>query len=121
MNTLTVRVMQEDNFWDKVGTDLESVMSGKQPNDPFVFVFPSIEQLTKVMLAPNRLNIINAMAGAGAMSIRELARRIDRDFSAVHRDVQTMLSSGILEHEGNKIIFPFTGVHFDFNLKGKVA
>lgn len=122
MNTLTVKVLPEVSFWEKVEADFESAMSGKQPNEPFVLVFSSIEQLAKTMLAPNRLSIINTMTGAGSMSIRELSRRLNRDFKAVHRDVQTMLSANIIEHdESGKIIFPFDSVHFDFNLEGKVA
>lgn len=86
-----------------MGAAVEQAMSGKQPVDLFVFVFSRIEELARVMLAPNRLSIINTMAGAGAMTIRELFRR-------VRRDVQTMLNAGVIEHEEGKIIFPFDAV-----------
>ncbi|EPS2592451.1 TPA: transcriptional regulator [Salmonella enterica] len=121
MNTLTVIVLPEKDAWEQMGVAFEQAMTGKRPADPFVFAFSSIEELARVMLAPNRLNIINAMAGAGAMTIRELSRRVHRDFKAVYRDVQTMLSAGVIENEGNKIIFPFDAVHFDFMIEHNVA
>ncbi|EIB9338250.1 transcriptional regulator [Salmonella enterica] len=121
MNTLTVKVLPEKDAWAQMGEAFEQAMTGKQPDDPFVFSFSSIEDLARVMLAPNRLTIINTMAGAGAITIRELSRRVQRDFKSVHRDVQTMLNAGIIEHEGSKIIFPFDAVHFDFRIEHNSA
>ena len=36
------------------------------------------------------------MTGAGAMSIREAARRVERDVKAVHGDVTALLNAGLL-------------------------
>ncbi|HFW3113010.1 TPA: transcriptional regulator [Salmonella enterica subsp. diarizonae serovar 61:r:-] len=121
MNTLTVIVLPEKDAWEQMGAAFEQAMTGKHPASPFVFAFSSIEELARVMLAPNRLSIINTMAGAGAMTIRELSRRVQRDFKAVHRDVQTMLNAGVIELEEGKIIFPFDAVHFDFRLERNAA
>jgi predicted transcriptional regulator len=58
------------------------------------------------------------MTGAGAMTIREAARRMGRDVKAVHGDVQALLKAGILQKtEKGQIIFPYDAVHVDFVLK----
>ena len=44
--------------------------------------FSSYDDMHRV-LAPSRLAIVKALAGRGALSIREVARRVDRDVQAV--------------------------------------
>jgi predicted transcriptional regulator len=78
--------------------------------------FASIELLWKV-LTSKRWELLQAMAGQGAMSIREAARRADRDVKAVHGDVQALLAVGILDSTDGKIVFPYDAVHVDFTLK----
>ncbi|WP_445343892.1 HVO_A0114 family putative DNA-binding protein [Caballeronia ptereochthonis] len=52
------------------------------------------------------------------MSIRELARSLERDVKGVHRDVKALLEAGLLEHDENgAIVFPYDAVHVDFTLK----
>jgi predicted transcriptional regulator len=57
--------------------------------------FESPELLFKV-LSGKRWELLNALTGAGAMSIREAARRVERDVKAVHGDVTALLNAGIL-------------------------
>lgn len=122
MNTLIVRVLSHKESWEQIKGSFTATMSGEIADMPFMISFPDIESLAKVMLAPTRLAIVNKMTGAGAMSIRELSRLLERDFRAVHRDVDTLLKSGVLDHDDNgKIIFPFDAVHFDFTIEHKAA
>jgi predicted transcriptional regulator len=66
-------------------------------------------------MTANRREIIRAMAGAGPMALRELARRLDRDVKSVHGDVQALLKTGVLQkNDGGKIVFPYDAVHVDF-------
>ena len=52
------------------------------------------------------------------MSIREAARRVDRDVKAVHGDVVALLSAGVLDRaEGGEVIFPFDAVKVEFLLQ----
>jgi predicted transcriptional regulator len=65
---------------------------------------------------------IKAMTGGGAMTLREVARRVDRDVKAVHGDVHTLLGAGVLRRNADgKIEFPFDAVHVDFVLKAACA
>jgi predicted transcriptional regulator len=61
--------------------------------------------------------VIRALAGAGPVSIREAARRVERDVKAVHSDIHALLNAGILRRtEDGRIEFPFDAVHVDFML-----
>jgi predicted transcriptional regulator len=75
--------------------------------------FATPELLFKLLTA-KRWELIRAIAGAGPMSIREAARRVNRDVKAVHADVQTLLGGGILRKtEDGRIEFPFDAIHVD--------
>lgn len=79
--------------------------------------FESPELLFKT-LSGKRWELLNAMTGMGAMSIREAARRVDRDVKAVHGDVTALLNAGLLSKtDDGMIVFPYDAIHVDFMLK----
>jgi predicted transcriptional regulator len=78
--------------------------------------FPTVELLWKV-LAPNRMALVRELTGAGVVSIREVARRLDRDVRAVHSDVTALINAGLLNRTEEGIEFPYEAVHVDFILK----
>jgi len=72
------------------------------------------------LLAPNRMAILRVMLGAGPLSIREIARRVDRDFKGVHSDVAALRGSGVLRKgEDGKVVFPYDEIRFDFWVNGQ--
>lgn len=79
--------------------------------------FASADLLWKVLTA-KRWELLKAMAGGGAMTLREAARRAERDVKAVHGDVHALLAAGVLRKNADgKVEFPFDAVHIDFVLK----
>jgi predicted transcriptional regulator len=79
--------------------------------------FASDDLLWKVLTA-KRWELLKAMAGGGAMTLREAARRAERDVKAVHGDVHALLAAGVLRKTmDGKIEFPFDAVHVDFVLE----
>lgn len=69
-------------------------------------------------LGGKRFDLIQALAGTGAVTIREAARRVERDVKAVHGDVQTLLACGVLDKTADgKIEFAYDEVHVDFLLR----
>jgi predicted transcriptional regulator len=79
--------------------------------------FASVELLWKVLTA-KRWDILRAMTGQGEMTIREIARRVDRDVKAVHGDVQALVVAGVLDRaDSGRVIFPYDAVHVDFTLR----
>jgi len=78
--------------------------------------FATPELLWKVLTA-KRWELLKAMTGAGPMSIREAARRVERDVKAVHGDVIALLDAGVLDRTGSGAIeFPFDAVKVEFLL-----
>jgi len=79
--------------------------------------FASPELLWKV-LTLKRWELLRVLCGAGAVSIREAARRVGRDVKAVHADVTALLDAGLLERtEAGTIEFPFDAVKVEFVLE----
>jgi len=79
--------------------------------------FASPELLWKVLTA-KRWELLKALCGAGPVSIREAARRVERDVKAVHTDVTVLLAAGVLDRtESGAIVFPFEAVKVEFLLR----
>ncbi len=79
--------------------------------------FATPELLWKVLTA-KRWELLKTLCGAGAVSIREAARRVGRDVKAVHGDVTALLEAGILNRvESGGIEFPFDTVEVEFQLR----
>ena len=70
------------------------------------------------LLTTKRWEIVRAMTGAGPLSIRETARRVDRDVKAVHGDVRALLNAGVLRKtDDGLVVFPFDAIRVDLLLK----
>jgi predicted transcriptional regulator len=81
-----------------------------------IISFASVELLWKV-ITPKRWELLRAMTGTGPLSIREVARRVERDVKSVHGDVQALLKAGVLDHaDDGRILFPYDEIHVDFVL-----
>jgi predicted transcriptional regulator len=79
--------------------------------------FASVELVWQT-LTKKRWELLKAMSGRGAMSIREAARLVGRDVKAVHGDVHALLDAGLLDWtEDRRIVFPYDSVHVDFMLR----
>jgi predicted transcriptional regulator len=79
--------------------------------------FASIDLLWKV-LTVKRWNILQAMTGQGELSIRAIARQVDRDIKSVHADVKVLVAAGVLERANSgRVVFPYDAVHVDFTLR----
>lgn len=97
-------------------SDIDRIIESGLADPTRRFSFLSYEDLHKV-LAPNRMAIIRAMTGAGPLSIREVARRVGRDFKGVHTDMTSLLTNGLLYKTADgRLIFPFDKIHFDFEI-----
>ena len=68
-------------------------------------------------LAERRWALVHALQGQGAMSVRELARRVTRDIRRVHDDVQVLTELGLFERtDSGGVMCPFEAVHIDMRL-----
>lgn len=111
MNTITLEIASRE----KINRRFLHAFEG-EPQGTFIS-FESPELLFKV-ISGKRWDLLKVMTGAGPMTIREAARRLERDVKAVHGDVQALLKAGILQKDENgRIVFPYDVVHVDFMLK----
>ena len=78
--------------------------------------FPTVELLWKV-IAPERLEILRALAGGEAVSIREVARRTGRDVKVVHGDVRSPIDPGLVDNTGRGVRFGYGAVRVRFTLR----
>ena len=69
-------------------------------------------------LSEKRWEIVRATQGKGEMSVRELARVVERDVKRVHEDVVVLAELGMLERTaGGGVICPYSSMHIDMYLK----
>ena len=86
-----------------------------EPNAKIGFATP--ELLWKVLTA-KRWELLKILCGAGAISIRETARRVNRDVKAVHADISALISAGIVNRtEAGGVEFPYEAVKVEFFLQ----
>lgn len=85
------------------------------------FTFASYDLMHRA-LAPHRMHILQTMMGRGPLSIREVARRVGRDFKGVHTDISTMIAQGLVRKSADgAVVFPFDAIRFDFGVGGKTG
>jgi len=69
-------------------------------------------------MTERRWAIVRALQGQGEISLRELARRLERDVKRVHEDVQELLELGLVERgDGGGVVCPFATVRIDMELR----
>lgn len=94
----------------------ETWKTGKQQKAARIS-FASPELLWKVLTA-KRWELLKALCGAGPISIREAARRVQRDVKGVHADVVALLAAGLLVRtKEGAIEFPYQAVKVEFLLQ----
>jgi predicted transcriptional regulator len=69
-------------------------------------------------LTEKRWDIVRAAQGKGELSVRKLARTVDRDVKRVHEDIVILAELGLLERtESGGVVCPYTSMHIDMYLK----
>jgi predicted transcriptional regulator len=83
--------------------------------------FISVELMWRV-LAPKRWEILRAMTNQGPLSVREVARRVNRDVKAVHGDIKRLWLSGVVKKtDDGQIEFPYDEIRVEFTVGPETA
>jgi predicted transcriptional regulator len=107
MEIVTIEIASRD----KINRRVREAFKGKKQGS--YITFESADRMFQI-LTKNRRDLIEALAGAGPVSIREAARRVGRDVSAVHRDVHALIDAGIMDKTSEGlVVFPYDAVHID--------
>uniref|UniRef100_UPI0040575DEF HVO_A0114 family putative DNA-binding protein n=1 Tax=Candidatus Electrothrix sp. TaxID=2170559 RepID=UPI0040575DEF len=89
--------------------------AGESQGNLLTFESPA---LLFTLLTAERWDLLKMMIGAGAITVREAAKRLEKDIRVVQGDVDALLQAGILRNNNDdEIEFPFDAVHVDFMLK----
>jgi predicted transcriptional regulator len=111
MNTVTLQV----SALDEVTRRARDAFKGKKQGTYMSFAAP--ELLFRILTA-KRWGLILALTGTGPVSIREVARRVNRDVKAVDGDVHALLDAGVVHKtDDGLIVFPFDAIHIDVMLR----
>ncbi len=71
-------------------------------------------------LTARRWALVHALQGAGALPVRELARRVGRDVKRVHDDVESLAALGLVERtDTGGVRCPFATIHVDMHLTAR--
>lgn len=112
MKTLRIRIESLEEVREAVLGAAESGTAEREAG----LSFETYEDMHRV-LSPKRLAIVKSMAGQAPMSIREVARRVGRDFRGVHTDVTALLKAGVIDREGRGVAFPYDAIHVEFDIE----
>jgi predicted transcriptional regulator len=113
MKTVTLEVRAPE---EGMAEFVQAWRSGK-PQRTARIGFATPELLWKVLSA-KRWELLKALCGAGPVSIREAARRVERDVKAVHGDITALLAAGLLNRTDTGYIeFPYEAVKVEFLLQ----
>lgn len=87
------------------------VEQGEKLKNPIeIFSFEQASILMKV-LSPKRLTLLQMLHELGKVSIRQLAKELDRDYSNVHEDVKVLTHIGmILKDKMGKYYVPWDAI-----------
>jgi predicted transcriptional regulator len=116
MKTLTIRI----ESLESLGQSVVQVMQADMAETSAGLSFASYAEMHRI-LTPKRLEIIRTMAGQEALSYREVARRVGRDFKGVHTDLTAMIAAGVIDRQADGVVFPYESIHFDFDIQANAA
>ena len=113
MKTVTFEVR---NPSDVMADFVQTWKSGKAQRSAHI-AFATPELLWKVLTA-KRWELLKVLCGAGPVSMREAARRVNRDVKAVHSDITALISAGVLNRtEEGRVEFPYEAIKVEFLLQ----
>tara|TARA_R110000824_G_scaffold386283_3_gene580915 strand:- start:9847 stop:10206 length:360 start_codon:yes stop_codon:yes gene_type:complete len=116
MRTLNVKVESRASIDAGFAKAMKAAKAGKAVKPSNAVCFDSYEDIHRV-LAPSRLQIVKTLAGQGPLSIREVARRVDRDMKAVHTDVTTLINAGVIDRTEEGVSFPYDRIHLEVDIE----
>jgi predicted transcriptional regulator len=116
MTTLKVKIESLEQTMEALADAMKAATGQAAPCGECSLSFPSWEAMHGI-LTPKRLEIVKVMTGQGPLTMREVARRVGRDFKAVHADLETLLNSGVIDRSNGGVILPYDRIHFEFEIE----
>ena len=113
--TIRIRRNSDTALREMGGRFVKAWRTGKSMGDTLEFESPAA--LFRV-LTPKRWELIERLQRLGAVSLRGLARELERDVKRVHEDVQALMEYRLIaRNEDGKFHVPYDVIHAEFDLR----
>lgn len=116
METLTVKI---ESMKDVIASAVDAAKraeAGEAFEARSVLSFDSWESMHRT-LAPKRTEVVMAMAGRGSLTVREVAKLVNRDIKNVHGDLDMLAKSGVIDKTEDGFAFPYDRIHVEFDME----
>lgn len=91
------------------------------PEADYHLGFTDAAQLFSV-LTPKRLQLLDTLKGLGPGSVYALAKKLGRNYSNVHRDIELLTEYGLVEKDDkSQVSVPWDSVEIHLGLKREAA
>jgi predicted transcriptional regulator len=113
--TITLSSDWKANLEKAAATMQRGITSGKYQGEVLNFESPAV---LFGKLTERRWNLIRELQRAdGAIGVREVARRVERDMRRAHDDLMVLLELGLIERTDDELITcPFSDIHVDMHM-----
>ncbi len=98
MNSITIKIQDEETFWNESAEEAQRIDDGAQQFSDNVLVFTSIDQMRSV-LTEKRLELLRTIRRDEPNSIYALAQQTGRTPANVNQDVQLLADLGLIQLE----------------------
>lgn len=113
---LIVRVSSIEDSLAKFKNVWKRAQKGEQFKTPIeVLSFENPIILMKT-LSPKRLELLQTLHVLGIVSIRQLSKKLKRDYSNVHQDIKTLYQIGIVLKNNGKYYVPWETIITEISL-----
>jgi len=100
---LEIRIGAAADALDRFEAAWNRVQEGRAMRPLDILSFPTLPLLLKT-LSPARWALLRKLRTGGALSIYELAKRLERDYKNVHTDVTQLAGIGLVERRSDGLV-----------------
>ena len=113
---LEIRVGPAADALDRFEAAWNRLAEGRPVRTLSVLTLPTLPQLVQT-LSPARWALLEALRGAGPLSIYELAKRLRRNYKNVHTDVTQLAALGVIARTSdNRVLVPWEVLRAEWTL-----
>ena len=119
MKELTIQILDEDAAIQAMQKRFASTMQqGTYTGDFLTFESPTALFRS---ITPKRWELIAALQKLDTVSMRELARQLNRDVHRISDDIKVLKELGIIDQSSKGVQVPFDKIHTDFTMSREAA
>jgi len=101
---IQIGVDTPDNAFNRFINKWNELEKGQDPNTEIHFNFEDFTMFMSV-LTPKRIHLLRALKKNGPLSIRSLAKLVERDYKNVHVDVTALISTELIKKDEAGLLF----------------